>query len=66
MGSLKLPAKVFWLILDLVRKQNEDLLKIIAEEEGLPYQSLIKLIPTEAEIRRMIYASSSSSEESSE
>jgi hypothetical protein len=37
-------------IMEIVRIQNTQLLKLIAEEEYIPYKELMKLIPTHKDI----------------
>lgn len=51
--------------MDLVIEQNKQLLKVIAEEEALPYNELVKLLPRHVDVISYI-SESSSSETSSE
>jgi hypothetical protein len=48
-------------IMDLVIEQNKRLLKVISEEEFIPYGELVKLIPKHSDIISYISESSSSS-----
>lgn len=42
-------------LLNLVRIQNEQLLKIICEDEGIKYESVKHLIPSAYELRKQLF-----------
>lgn len=52
---LKVKSMTIQLICELIIEQNKQLLKIIAEEEGLPYDEMVRLVlPSQQKIVQFV------------